>query len=268
MAESTTTAPAARESGDLGAPDGFAAGDQPAVLRDFGAFVETAADGNHRLNLLVEGVHQARLNLTTRRLALAWHGSPAHATALAQVIEDLGYRPVPFAPQRLEAHDRRLEAELLRSLAVAGFAAANVMMLSVAIWAGYFEGMGVATRDLLHWVSALIALPAIVYAGRPFFRSALTALGAGHTNMDVPISLAVVLAAAMSLFETIEGGRYVYFDSAVTLLFFLLIGRPAVSASFCRPIRCVRACRCWSRRASGPPSTAKCGPDAPSSMPA
>jgi Cu2+-exporting ATPase len=85
--------------------------------------------------------------------------------------------------------------------------------------------MGPATRGLLHWVSALIALPAIAYAGWPFFRSALAALRAGHTNMDVPISLAVVLAGAMSLFETIEGGRYVYFDSAVTLLFFLLIGR-------------------------------------------
>jgi Cu2+-exporting ATPase len=244
MADSTTTAPVAREGGGLGAPDAFSAVGQPAVRRDFGAFVETAADGDHRLNLLVEGVHcggcvhkiekalakqsgvtQARLNLTTRRLAVAWHGSPARAAALAQVIEDLGYRPVPFAPQRLDAHDRRLEAELLRALAVAGFAAANVMMLSVAVWAGYFEGMGVATRGLLHWVSALIALPAIVYAGRPFFRSALAALRAGHTNMDVPISLAVVLAAAMSLFETIEGGRYVYFDSAVTLLFFLLVGR-------------------------------------------
>jgi Cu2+-exporting ATPase len=85
--------------------------------------------------------------------------------------------------------------------------------------------MGPATRGLLHWFSALIALPAIAYAGQPFFRSALRALKSGHTNMDVPISLAVLLAAGMSLFETMAGGRHVYFDSAVTLLFFLLVGR-------------------------------------------
>jgi hypothetical protein len=108
---------------------------------------------------------------------------------------------------------------------VAGFAAANVMLISVSVWAGYVEDMSATTRHLLHWFSALIALPAIVYAGRPFYRSALAALAARRTNMDVPISLAVLLAAGMSLFETMEGGRYVYFDSAVALLFFLLLGR-------------------------------------------
>ena len=88
-------------------------------------------------------------------------------------------------------------------MAVAGFAAANVMLLSVSVWAGHFQDMGPATRDLLHWFSALIALPAIAYAGRPFFRSAVAALrGGGVSNMDVPISLAVMLAAGMSLFET------------------------------------------------------------------
>ena len=43
--------------------------------------------------------------------------------------------------------------------------------------------------------------------------------------MDVPISLGVTLATGMSLFQTIRGSEQVYFDAAVTLLFFLLIGR-------------------------------------------
>ena len=79
---------------------------------------------------------------------------------------------------------------------MAGFAAGNVMLLAVSVWAGHFYGMGDATRTFLHWFEALIALPAIAYAGRPFFRSALRALRAGRTNMDVPISLAVILAPA------------------------------------------------------------------------
>src|SRR4029078_8431940 len=77
----------------------------------------------------------------------------------------------------------------------------------------------------LHFVSALIALPAIAYAGMPFFKSALAALRAGRTNMDVPISIGVPRAAAMSLAETFRSGEHAYFDSAITLLFFLLIGR-------------------------------------------
>jgi len=200
--------------------------------------------GTSRLALLAEGVHcggcvrriettlaaepavtEARLNLTTRRLHLAWRGSAAEARALVEKVEALGYRLVPFdagRAQDAEAHERKA---LLRAMGVAGFAAANVMLLSVAVWAGHAQGMTETTRTLLHWFSALVALPAIAIAGQPFFRSALTALRAGHTNMDVPISLAVILAPAVSLFETIRHGPHAYFDSAVMLLFFLLVGR-------------------------------------------
>jgi Cu2+-exporting ATPase len=110
-------------------------------------------------------------------------------------------------------------------MAVAGFAAGNVMLLSVSVWAGHFQGMGEATRALLHWFSALVALPTVVYAGRPFFASAWDALRHKRTNMDVPITIGIVLACAMSLFEIVRGGEHAYFDSAVMLLFFLLVGR-------------------------------------------
>ncbi|SMF40419.1 Cu2+-exporting ATPase [Tistlia consotensis] len=211
---------------------------------DATAYVQLADDGGRRLHLLVEGVHcggcvrrierglaelpgveEARLNLTTRRLTVGWHGERRFAGEVVRKVEGLGYRVVPYEPSRLTADDTRSEKELLRCLAVAGFAAANVMLLSIAVWAGAGEESGSALRDMLHWFSALIALPAIAYAGRPFFRSALAALKARSANMDVPISLGVLLAAGMSLHETATGGPHAYFDSAVTLLFFLLVGR-------------------------------------------
>jgi Cu2+-exporting ATPase len=146
------------------------------------------------------------------------------ARQVAQV-ESLGYRLVPFDPALLAAADDRTGRALLRALAVAGFAAGNVMLLSIGTWAGLTQGMGAATRALLHWVSALIALPAVAYAGMPFFRSAFAALRAGRTNMDVPISIGVVLVSGMSLAEAMRGGLHTYFDSAAMLLFFLLAGR-------------------------------------------
>jgi Cu2+-exporting ATPase len=109
----------------------------------------------------------------------------------------------------------------LRALAVAGFAASNIMLLSVSVW----SGAEAATRDLFHWISALIALPALAFSGQVFFRSAWRALRHGQTNMDVPISIGVLLAFGMSLYETIQHGPHAYFDAAVSLLFFLLIGR-------------------------------------------
>jgi Cu2+-exporting ATPase len=120
---------------------------------------------------------------------------------------------------------REAERDLLRRLGVAGFAAANIMLLSVSVWSGAASDMEHSIQALFHWLSAMIALPAVAFAGQPFFRSAAAALGARRLNMDVPISLGVVLATAMSLFQTSRGSEQVYFDAAVSLLFFLLIGR-------------------------------------------
>jgi Cu2+-exporting ATPase len=215
---------------------------------DFSAHVSVnegnGGGGEASLHLMIEGLHcgaciwliesllnkqkgvtWARVNMTTRRLVVRWRdGETDPGTLLAPVIA-VGYRLVPYDPERLGQETQRQEKELLRAMAIAGFAAGNVMLLSVSVWAGHFSYMGPATRDLMHWISALIVLPAVAWCVRPFARSAVAALRAGRTNMDVPITIGVTLASLMSLWETIHGGEYAYFDSAITLLFFLLIGR-------------------------------------------
>ncbi len=171
------------------------------------------------------GVLHARINMTTRRLVLKWKNNQTDAGSLVQAVAHLGYRLAPYDPSLLCAATAEREKKLLRALVVAGFATGNVMLFSVSVWAGQATGMEGFTRDLMHWLSALVALPAIAYAAQPFFASALKALKARRTNMDVPISLAIILTSAMSLVETIRMGEHVYFDSAIALVFFLLIGR-------------------------------------------
>jgi Cu2+-exporting ATPase len=172
-----------------------------------------------------EGV-EARINFSTQRLRLTWpSGNAKQANRYAAEIEALGFHVAPFDPDGRAEAERAEERDLMSCLAVAGFATLAVMLFVDPLWFLPREAVAGATRDLMHWVMGLIAMPATLYCGRPFFRSAIGALSHRRMNMDVPISLAVILANGMSLFETIRHGPYVYFDASVMLLFFLLIGR-------------------------------------------
>ncbi len=208
---------------------------------DLKAWVTTRDDGSHEIDLMIPGLsvpgsiavienaleaiaglNEVRVNFTAKRLFARWRDEAFDPNQIAAKLRELGFASRPFDPSYsgLNADDA-LGRTLLRAVAVSGFAAANIMLLSVSVWSGA-DG---STRDLFHWISAGIALPTVAYAGRPFFRSAVRALSSGQFNMDVPISLAVCLAALMSLFETFNHGEVAYFDASVTLLFFLLTGR-------------------------------------------
>ncbi|WP_298196249.1 heavy metal translocating P-type ATPase [Novosphingobium sp.] len=164
------------------------------------------------------GVRAARVNLTARQVAVS-HDPALAPPVLIEALARIGFPAQPRSPEL--APPPSAARPLLAPLGVAAFAAMNVMLLSVSIWSGA-EG---PTRELFHWLSALIGVPAILYAGRVFFVSAWSALRRGRTNMDVPISIGVSLATGLSLYETATGGADAWFDGTLMLLLFLLAGR-------------------------------------------
>jgi P-type Cu2+ transporter len=211
---------------------------------DLTCFVRLAADGAASMDFALEGVDcaaciddiegglksgpgvvSARLNVASRRLSVAWRPEVTGPEKIAARLAALGYRAHPFDLHRLEAEDVAQIKWLIRCLAVASFSMMNVMLLSVSVWSGAVTDIMPETRDFFHWLSALLVMPAAAYAGQPFFRSALAGLRARKLNMDVPISLGVCLAIGMSLYETLHSAEHAYFDSAIMLLVFLLLGR-------------------------------------------
>jgi Cu2+-exporting ATPase len=167
----------------------------------------------------VPGIVSARLNMTSKQLSVD-HLASLQLPDLIAAVERIGFEAQPLSDVGSPSASSETR-DLLRCTAVAGFAAMNVMLLSVSVWSG---AVG-STRDLFHLLSGAIAIPTVAYAGRPFFRSALAALRRGRTNMDVPVSIGVLLVTALSLFEALTSGPHAYFDGAVMLLFFLLTGR-------------------------------------------
>ncbi|MGB7243176.1 MAG: heavy metal translocating P-type ATPase [Sulfitobacter sp.] len=176
--------------------------------------------GVERALSAIPGVKAARVNLSLKRVSI---DAPDMAPELlVDVLGDAGYLALPLDASMLSGADKDAKGQaLLLRLAVAGFAMMNVMLFSVAVW----SGASAATQVMFHWLSAGIAVPALLFSAQVFVSSAWSALRVGRLNMDVPISLAIILAAGLSVYETIEGGADVYFDAALSLTFFLLVGR-------------------------------------------
>ncbi len=206
---------------------------------DFSPYI-TIQNDKSQANFIVDGIHcaaciwlieqmllknkaveYARVNMTTKRLKVIWNNK-TNIQEIVKIVSSLGYRLMPYDPKILENQDNKKQKELLIYLAVAGFVSSNVMLLSIATWSG---DMGQATISLMQWFSALLALPGIVYAGQPFYKSAINAIKHKHMNMDVPISLAVILTTSLSFYEMVTKSGETFFESAIMLLFFLLIGR-------------------------------------------
>ncbi|CAN5732561.1 cation-translocating P-type ATPase [soil metagenome] len=212
---------------------------------DYSAFLKPAKDGGATFDLLVKGarcaacmakietgvaalpgVRSARLNLTSGKLSVAFEGRSGDPGRVMSTLEKLGYDSAPYDPGQAAAAQDREGRRLTLALGVAAFGAGNAMMFSVPIWAGLFgQELGPAALTMMQWASGLIATPCAIYAGMPFFQSAWRSLRVGRANMDVPISIGVILTLGISFAETLMHGRDTYFDAAISLLFLLLIGR-------------------------------------------
>lgn len=212
--------------------------------RDWSAYTLADRDGRRRLELAVEGITcaacmgdierglrrmpglaSARVNLSSRRVAVVYDPGILHPDRILEKLKAIGYPSHPFDPAAARGEKSAEARRLLRSLGVAGFGAMNVMLMSVSVWSGNVTDITPETRDFFHLMSALVAIPCVAYAARPFYQSAYAALKRRSVNMDVPITVGIALAMALSIVNTLTHATEAYFDSALMLLFFLLAGR-------------------------------------------
>jgi len=213
-----------------------------ALATDFAPHARAVSSGTTELDLIVSGltcgacvwlveqalaaepdVIKARASLSSRRLTVAWRGEARRANDLAGLVARLGFKVAPWSPACLRATEDAEGRALVRALGIAAFGSMNVMLVSVAVWVG--TDMDPATRHAMHWLAALIALPTVLVAGMPFYRSAWEAIRAGRVNMDLAVSIGVIATTLMSLSETFRNGDYTWFDGATSLLALLLAGR-------------------------------------------
>lgn len=174
----------------------------------------------HRLSAM-EAVTEATLNLSNHRLVLSWKDDQISISALMEAIYRLGYRASPFSATEQENQRTAESKRAIRRLAVAGIGMMQVMMIAVPLYVGMAEQY----EFFMRMASMVLALPVVLFSARPFFEAAIRDLRTRHLTMDVPVSLAILLAFCASIWSTLNQGKEVYFDSVCMFTFFLLLGR-------------------------------------------
>jgi len=224
---------------------------QPADNTDFSAFdqpelqqqwLKPLDNGTVEAELLIEGMHcaacvwllenyllrqpgidSAHVNLNEQRAQIVFAPAQQKLSAICRTITDIGYRPQPYTSDRVDLLRRDENKRALRHLGVAGIGMMQVGMCAIGLYAGAIEGIEPIYRDFLRWISLLVSIPIVAYAGQSFFIGAWRGLRMRRPGMDVPIVLAIVLGFTASTFATVRGTGDVYFDS-VTMFIFLLLG--------------------------------------------
>jgi len=123
--------------------------------------------------------------------------------------------------------DKTLQSQQQRSflkrIFTAGIGTMQVMMFSVTIYMQ--KDMSLDWMLTFHWFSLWVTTGVLLYAGKPYFLSALNALSNKQVNMDVPVVIALVLAYLYSFGSILNEQTDVYFDSINMFLFFITLGR-------------------------------------------
>ncbi|MDN3397653.1 heavy metal translocating P-type ATPase [Psychrobacter sp. APC 3426] len=173
----------------------------------------------------LDGISKCQVNLTNQRMRVIWNEDKLPISRILAVINEIGYEAKPYRQDTHEAMLARHNSQMLLRLGIAALGSMQAMMYAVAIYFGEYSDMLIFQRDFLRWVSLFVSTPVFFYAGIPFFTSAWSAIRARQVNMDVPVSIALIVTFFASMYATVTGQGETYYDSVSMFIFFLLAGR-------------------------------------------
>jgi len=215
-------------------------------LDDVQADFVTTQDGLSETTLLVEGIHcaacvwliehgladlegvlTANVNMAHHRLQLRWDRDQVLLSAVLKRLAQIGYKAVPYNQEVAEGAAAKRHKALLYRMAFAGFGVMNIMWISIALFAGATSASVIDPehKHFFHWISLLIATPVLAYSGWPIIRSGIRGLMHRQLSMDLPVTIGALATYSYSVWITLSGSGEVYFDTVVTFLFIILVGR-------------------------------------------
>ena len=172
-----------------------------------------------------KGVESISVNATTQRATVKWQDDKVQLSEILRAIENIGYQALPFKANEVEQRNKAASKIFIKRLGISGILMMQIMMIAVGLYFGAFSGMSEHIKVYMRWVSFILAIPIVSYGAFPFYTGAINALKLKRLSMDVPVSIAIILAFSASAWATVTEQGEVYFESVSMFTFLLLIGK-------------------------------------------
>jgi Cu2+-exporting ATPase len=173
----------------------------------------------------LKGIDKVTINATTQRASITWQDNQVKLSEILNAIEHIGYQALPFKANEVEQRNKVKSKIFIKRLGISGILMMQIMMIAVGLYFGAFSDMAEHNKAYLRWVSFILAIPIATYGAFPFYKGAITALKLKRLSMDVPVSIAIILAFSASAWATVTEQGEVYFESVSMFTFLLLIGK-------------------------------------------
>ena len=207
-------------------------------------YVKTTIDGFKKVDLIIEGIHcaacvwlnekilyktdgviEANINFTNYKAKIVWDDEKIKLSQIISKIQSIGYNAYPYDQTISEEKATKNKRDYFIKMMVAVFASVNIMMLSVAKYAGFFTGIDDDILKLVHTGEFILTTPVLFYSGSIFFKGAYYGLKNRIINMDFLVIAGASLIYIYSLFILFGASGHSYFDSATMIITFVLVGK-------------------------------------------
>jgi Cu2+-exporting ATPase len=173
----------------------------------------------------VVGIIAINVNATTQRATVRWDNEQIKLSHILNKVDKVGYQALPFKASQVEESNQKTSKTFIKRLGISGILMMQILMIATGLYFGTFSDMSVVNRMYLRWVSFFLTLPIVTYGAFPFYLGAIKALQVKRLSMDVPVSIAIILAFSASSWATYTQQGEVYFESVSMFTFLLLIGK-------------------------------------------
>jgi len=170
------------------------------------------------------GIHDARLNFATHRLKIVFEPATISASSVIQQISRIGYASRPYSWDAAQQIKDQAHKALLIRFGTAAFFSLQLMGYSLALYAGYFQGIDPQTRTIIQVLAWAVTTPVVFFSGYPFLHGAVASLRNKTPNMDTLVSLGVLTAYFYSIVALFRHDE-VFFDTAAMIVTLILLGR-------------------------------------------